>query len=277
MASVSSVVSDAGFLRSTIKLLNQAAAASYDHFLNDTDDMFANARRCKCHRAVDAANDGYDYLVKWAAPNPTLRLEYKFLINPNSNSSNSLPKSWSRFGIKRDSTLKERKELLGLPPGKLTPDPDIVEHLDPALKHGATARRISHWSWRIGAAMAENVAAGWWPIFDTLTVDPSRVSDPAAFMADGTEWSRYLRRWARLVARTLGIPRDYKTSDYFRYVAVLEHGASREHHHIHVLLWCKALPANFTADPNMGYHYACLLYTSPSPRDRTRSRMPSSA
>ena len=120
-------------------------------------------------------------------------------------------------------------------------------------------------------------------------------------MADGTEWSRYLRRWARLVARTLGIPRDHKTSDYFRYVAVLEHGASREHHHIHVLLWCKALPANFTADPNMGYHYAnqneitpakafwqwgyscpmpfwvCLLYTSPSPRDRTRSRMPSSA
>ena len=24
-------------------------------------------------------------------------------------------------------------------------------------------------------------------------------------------------------------------------------------------------------------YYACLLYTSPSPRDRTRSRMPSSA
>ena len=27
---------------------------------------------------------------------------------------------------------------------------------------------------------------------------------------------------------------------------------------------------------NDGYYY-CLLYTSPSPRDRTRSRMPSSA
>ena len=25
------------------------------------------------------------------------------------------------------------------------------------------------------------------------------------------------------------------------------------------------------------YQYTCLLYTSPSPRDRTRSRMPSSA
>ena len=33
-------------------------------------------------------------------------------------------------------------------------------------------------------------------------------------------------------------------------------------------------------DPRMyecADYYACLLYTSPSPRDRTRSRMPSSA
>ena len=28
---------------------------------------------------------------------------------------------------------------------------------------------------------------------------------------------------------------------------------------------------------NSGWNYTCLLYTSPSPRDRTRSRMPSSA
>ena len=28
---------------------------------------------------------------------------------------------------------------------------------------------------------------------------------------------------------------------------------------------------------HMGRPYICLLYTSPSPRDRTRSRMPSSA
>ena len=31
------------------------------------------------------------------------------------------------------------------------------------------------------------------------------------------------------------------------------------------------------ADLDMVYNYLCLLYTSPSPRDRTRSRMPSSA
>ena len=28
---------------------------------------------------------------------------------------------------------------------------------------------------------------------------------------------------------------------------------------------------------NLNQYYNCLLYTSPSPRDRTRSRMPSSA
>ena len=32
-----------------------------------------------------------------------------------------------------------------------------------------------------------------------------------------------------------------------------------------------------TSHPNYGEFYDCLLYTSPSPRDRTRSRMPSSA
>ena len=40
-------------------------------------------------------------------------------------------------------------------------------------------------------------------------------------------------------------------------------------------------PAHLNAEqlplPALGCADACLLYTSPSPRDRTRSRMPSSA
>ena len=45
--------------------------------------------------------------------------------------------------------------------------------------------------------------------------------------------------------------------------------------------WRRTLSINldsvFTAINHLGPSMACLLYTSPSPRDRTRSRMPSSA
>ena len=44
-----------------------------------------------------------------------------------------------------------------------------------------------------------------------------------------------------------------------------------------MLLNCEPLPLYAILD-RRGYCYrTCLLYTSPSPRDRTRSRMPSSA
>ena len=53
------------------------------------------------------------------------------------------------------------------------------------------------------------------------------------------------KRWELIICST----RSYKTEETF--------------------LWNKKCPAN---EVN-----SCLLYTSPSPRDRTRSRMPSSA
>ena len=40
---------------------------------------------------------------------------------------------------------------------------------------------------------------------------------------------------------------------------------------------CPTLDSDFKLQPPSGYISYCLLYTSPSPRDRTRSRMPSSA
>src|SRR5665811_1153250 len=38
-----------------------------------------------------------------------------------------------------------------------------------------------------------------------------------------------------------------------------------------------SIPRNYIPAVEKGIFEACLLYTSPSPRDRTRSRMPSSA
>ena len=55
---------------------------------------------------------------------------------------------------------------------------------------------------------------------------------------------------------------------------VLEKVVSRK-----LLVWATAtaLMFNATIDSGDWLILSCLLYTSPSPRDRTRSRMPSSA
>ena len=50
--------------------------------------------------------------------------------------------------------------------------------------------------------------------------------------------------------------------------------ATKKHIKTSLVLYIRSMQKQLAP---MGYHYNCLLYTSPSPRDRTRSRMPSSA
>ena len=69
-------------------------------------------------------------------------------------------------------------------------------------------------------------------------------------------------------------------SEYLK--AMKEMGIKVEKHHHEVAPSQHELGMYFgtlvdQADNLQLYKYACLLYTSPSPRDRTRSRMPSSA
>ena len=45
----------------------------------------------------------------------------------------------------------------------------------------------------------------------------------------------------------------------------------------HEMLSLSPLDGVVIASPHFAHYENCLLYTSPSPRDRTRSRMPSSA
>ena len=45
----------------------------------------------------------------------------------------------------------------------------------------------------------------------------------------------------------------------------------------HILQRTALIPASATAESVAGRFIDCLLYTSPSPRDRQKSRMPSSA
>ena len=57
---------------------------------------------------------------------------------------------------------------------------------------------------------------------------------------------------------------------------VIMPGLVNAHTHIPMTLM-RGLNDDLRLDVWLGYLMPCLLYTSPSPRDRTRSRMPSSA
>ena len=80
---------------------------------------------------------------------------------------------------------------------------------------------------------------------------------------------------AFFTSRGLGVFRDRAELARWEsgqdHVAVLAHNTPE---HVESVLGCwKAR----VAPCNVNYHYTCLLYTSPSPRDRQKSRMPSSA
>ena len=71
------------------------------------------------------------------------------------------------------------------------------------------------------------------------------------------------------------IKKSIKPVNYFEAIDLLESrlkniAANKEKE----LIWILEHPEIFTAGTS---YKDCLLYTSPSPRDRTRSRMPSSA
>ena len=102
-------------------------------------------------------------------------------------------------------------------------------------------------------------------------------------------------------ADTIGALEDLKTAGKIRYYGVSNYDvpmmqaceaaghltANQVGYHMFdrrmeasVLDYCKANNIGYMAYGSLGFGLltgACLLYTSPSPRDRTRSRMPSSA
>ena len=131
-----------------------------------------------------------------------------------------------------------------------------ADELDVWLRDGAEQQRQQNWSWRTGEEM-EHLCVNdtWWPLFVTLTVDPAE-ADPRAIIEDGREWAAYRQRVAEVVRQTMGVaqPQDGgpKRAEYMRYVGVVEHGKSREHHHIHALLWLKEIPESWKLDPNEG-------------------------
>ena len=107
-------------------------------------------------------------------------------------------------------------------------------------------RKVASSDFTFRAMVAMSSCPGWYPFFVTLTNSPAH---PRVFDT-GEEWSKFLERY-RYALRPHGAKHACSPVD-FQSFGVLERRTRNNRR-------------------------PCLLYTSPSPRDRQKSRMPSSA
>ncbi len=164
---------------------------------------------------------------------------------------------------------KDIIDWLDVPP--YMPDMDNYEvdkRFEQFCKHSAYKTRQTNWGWRVGQAAVELQSEGWHPFFVTLTVDP-KITDPEQLWKEGTEFRKWLRKINKVVTKELGVIPAHKSkgktkaSDYVKHMAVIEHGKSRSHHHMHALIWMRAIPDSWKQCPNSGIH---------NPSARTRDR-----
>lgn len=170
----------------------------------------------------------------------------------------SLPKAFINLGIKNwQAPIQHVHTALHYEP----PLPRAREYrrelqeLHQWLKELSTASRIAGWQYRIGAELARARDHNWYTLLCTLTVDPS-ITDPEELLHEGTEWRRYRTRLSEEVRKQLHLEQPQRggprRDTYCRYFAIIEHGKSRQHHHIHALFFCKDIPTAWKRDPNIG-------------------------
>ena len=165
----------------------------------------------------------------------------------------SYPQTLGQLGISKDHSLHERKEILGIPLGCMNmSDKEKTFLKDMANK--AVSSRKNEWSWRITQEAKEKHKLGWYPFFVTLTVDP-KMADPEKIWRNSKYFREYIRDLADIVCRELDHPlcrhKPYNPeSDYVTYAGVIEHGASREHHHGHFMIWMREIPPGWKNCPN---------------------------
>jgi hypothetical protein len=152
-------------------------------------------------------------------------------------------------------SYQERREHILGQPVEFEESPETLA-FQKKLKTGGLQQIRSNWIWRIGQECLEKSRQGWYGFFVTLTVDPSRVPDSMEMWKEGREFRKYIRKLARVSCRACGMPRAIKDgascADFVQHVGVIEHGKSRHHHHMHLLIWMRDIPSAWKVCPNRG-------------------------
>ena len=162
-----------------------------------------------------------------------------------------IPCPYGHWGM----NLEDRRERLGLSPTYNGVRSAREARLQDDLRDGAEGMRKQLWNFRIGEEVEQLDKLDWFTVMVTLTVDPS-IADGRRLIEDGKAWSAFLQRCAEVSRQACGVPQRQRggppLADYFRHVGVAEHGASRDHHHVHGLLHFKSLPSSWIWDENDG-------------------------
>ena len=126
------------------------------------------------------------------------------------------------------------------------------------LQQGAQMNRANNWQWRLQVAIKQAIQAGWYPLFGTYTVDPKRLPegclDRDSLWRETPAWDRFVKKFKTEIAEACNLgrrPANWPPGHTFmQYFAVLEHGKSSEHPHVHVVWLCRDIPKLWKRDPN---------------------------
>lgn len=170
------------------------------------------------------------------------------------------PHTFRQAGLNPSMSLDEKKQALGLNTNYFESD-ENVRLMDEKMQSAAAKTRQHNWEWRIGAEMEDMQELGWYPFFVTLTLDPQKVfaagyESTQEFWSCGKPFKRYKRDVLKVVTNELGHKECHKSNvpekEYMRYFGVIEHGKTRNHHHMHLLIWLREIPAEWKRCPNRG-------------------------
>jgi hypothetical protein len=167
------------------------------------------------------------------------------------------PSTLYELGLDEDQKLELKKQVLEIPANN-RPKTEKQKRFDKFMRNSAQSQNQSNWRFRIAQEAIDKQQEGWYPFFITLTVDP-KVVDSEELWKKGKAWQSYLRELSKIVTGVLGHPPFWQNTrgfsyrsqaDYMTYAAVLEHGKSREHHHVHAIVWFKDVPNEWKQCPN---------------------------
>lgn len=169
----------------------------------------------------------------------------------------NLVHSLKTLGIGIEETYIDRKQRLGIK-DKERSESREEKKAKSYLGEGARINRASNWQWRIQEAITEAVEKGWYPLFGTYTVDPKTLPDGIntrnELWTKTPAWDRFVKKFKTDIAEACGYGRKPSKwplgSTFMQYWALLEHGASGEHPHVHVIWLAKDIPKEWKRDPN---------------------------